>query len=493
LRSRATAHFLGSSDAADALAAAFRIPNLLQNLFGEGALSASFIPAYAALHQRDPKRADQLAGAVGGVLALAVSLLVVVGVLGSPWLVDLVAPGFAGEKRELVVRLVRILFPGIGLLVLSAWCLGVLNTHRRFFLSYAAPVLWNGAIIAALVWGGRLGDADQIAIWAAWGAVAGSFLQFVVQIPTVLKVAPELTHRHTGVGHEVREVFRNAVPAVVSRGVGQVSAYVDTLLASLLGTGAVADLTYAQTLYLLPVSLFGMSVSAAELPAMAREVGGPNADALRHRIESGLRQIAFFVVPSAAAMLFLGQVIAGVIYQSGRFGVDDARHVWAVLGGSAVGLLAATQGRLYNSAFYALGDTRTPLRFALIRVTLTVVLGAAAALYGPGLLHVDPRWGTAGLTATAGCAAWIEFLLLQRALNRRIGPTGIRPAELALLWGLALAAAAVGWGCGLLLPATRPLVRGALVLGAFGTTYLAGAALVRHPQLASLRSLGRRR
>ena len=417
----------------------------------------------------------------------------VIGVLGSPWLVDLVAPGFAGAKRELVVRLVRILFPGIGLLVLSAWCLGVLNTHRRFFLSYAAPVLWNGAIIAALIWGGRLGDPEQVAIWAAWGAVAGSLLQFLVQVPTVLQVAPELTHRHTGVGAEVREVFRNAVPAVISRGVGQVSAYVDTLLASLLGTGAVADLTYAQTLYLLPVSLFGMSVSAAELPAMAREVGGPNTEALRARIDGGLRQIAFFVVPSAAAMLILGQVIAGVIYQSGRFGVDDARHVWAVLGGSAVGLLAATQGRLYNSAFYALGDTRTPLRFALIRVTLTVVLGALAALYGPALLHIDQRWGTAGLTATAGNAAWIEFLLLQRAMNARIGRTGLRGRELALLWGLALTAAAAGWGTGLLLPATRPLVRGTLVLAAFGATYLAGAAAVRHPQLASLRNLGRRR
>ncbi|HET7041991.1 MAG TPA: lipid II flippase MurJ, partial [Gemmatimonadales bacterium] len=212
VRSRVTAHFLGTSDAADALSAAFRIPNLLQNLFGEGALSASFIPAYAALHQRDPKRADQLAGAVGAALALGVSVLVVLGILTAPWLVELVAPGFEGAKRELVVRLVRILFPGIGLLVLSAWCLGVLNTHRRFFLSYAAPVLWNSAIIAALLWGGRLGDPTQVAVWAAYGAVAGSFLQFLVQVPVVFRVAPELTHRHAGVGAEVRDVFRHAVP-----------------------------------------------------------------------------------------------------------------------------------------------------------------------------------------------------------------------------------------------------------------------------------------
>jgi putative peptidoglycan lipid II flippase len=271
-----------------------------------------------------------------------------------------------------------------------------------------------------------------------------------------------------------------------------VSAYVDTLLASLLGTGAVADLTYGQTLYLLPVSLFGMSVSAAELPAMAREGGGADPSALRARIDAGLRRIAFFVVPSAAAMLLLGNVIAAVVFQSGKFGIDDAHHVWAVLGGSAVGLLAATQGRLYNSAFYALGDTKTPLRFALIRVTLTVGLGAVAALYGPGLLGIDQRWGTAGLTATAGCAAWVEFLLLQRAMNARIGSTGLGLGDLAKLWSLALLAAAAGWGTSKVIPAMGPIISGALILGAFGLTYLGGAAVLKLPELASVTGIGRR-
>jgi putative peptidoglycan lipid II flippase len=430
---------------------------------------------------------------VGAVLALGMSLLVALGVLASPWLVDLVAPGFDGAKRGLVVTLVRILFPGIGLLVLSAWCLGILNTHRRFFLSYAAPVLWNGAIIAALVWGGGMAG-ERIALWAAWGAVVGSFLQFAVQVPTVLRVAPELTHSHAGIGAEVREVFRRAVPAVVSRGVGQVSAYVDTLLASLLGTGAVADLTFGQTIYLLPVSLFGMSVSAAELPALAREAGtgvGPDLAALRARIDAGLRQIAFFVIPSAAAMIVLGQVIAATLLQTGEFGADDARHVWGVIAGSAFGLLAATQGRLYNSAFYALGDTRTPLRFALVRVSLTIVLGACAALYGPGLLGIDTRWGTACLTATSGAAAWLEYALLKRALTGRVGRTGLALTESAPLGLLALAAAGAGW-----LVASRltagPVLTGVLSLGTFGLLYLAGAAAIRHPQARQLQAIFRR-
>jgi putative peptidoglycan lipid II flippase len=473
VRSRATAHFLGSSDAADALAAAFRIPNLLQNLFGEGALSASFIPAYAALHAKDPKRADQLAGAVGAALALGMSVLVLLGVLGAPWLVDLVAPGFDGSKRELVVRLVRILFPGIGLLVLSAWCLGILNTHRRFFLSYAAPVAWNGAIIAALVYGGLRGGPDAIAIWAAWGAAAGSLLQLLVQVPAVLALAPDLRHGGAEVQAEVRTVFRNAVPAVVSRGVGQVSAYIDTLIASLLGTGAVADLTYAQTLYLMPVSLFGMSVSAAELPAMAQEAGGGDTTELRRRIDAGLARIAYFVIPSAVAFLTLGGVIAGLIYRTGSFGEGDALHVWAVLAGSAIGLLAATQGRLYNSAFYALGDPRTPLRYAIIRVTLGTALGLGAALYGVRALELDPRWGTAGLTAASGLAAWVEFVLLRGALTRRVGLTGLAMGHYAKLWASAGVAALAGWGLshlplgdGAILPAIIVLTGFAIVYGA---------------------------
>ncbi len=153
IRQRIFAHYFGNSDAADAFNAAFRIPNFLQNLFGEGVLSASFIPVYAGLLARkDDEEARRTAGAVASLLALTTSVLVLIGVLATPYLIDAIAPGFHGEKRELTIRLVRILFPGAGLLVFSAWCLGILNSHRRFFLSYTAPVIWNAAMIATL-WG----------------------------------------------------------------------------------------------------------------------------------------------------------------------------------------------------------------------------------------------------------------------------------------------------------------------------------------------------
>src|SRR5919107_751789 len=155
IRQRVFAYFLGTSDAMDAFNAAFRIPNFLQNVFGEGALSASLIPVYAKLlAQDDEEQADRVAWSIFTLLALVVSVFVLAGVLSTPYLINALAPGFQGEKRELTLQLVRIFFPGAGLLVLSAWCLGILNSHRRFFLSYTAPVIWNVAIIVALVLAG---------------------------------------------------------------------------------------------------------------------------------------------------------------------------------------------------------------------------------------------------------------------------------------------------------------------------------------------------
>ena len=364
VRQRFFARYFGlESDAADAFSAAFRIPNFLQNLFGEGALSASFIPVYAALVARgDRREADRVAGAVASLLALAVSLIVLVGVLATPLLIGAIAPGFSGAKRALTIEIVRVLFPGAGLLVLSAWCLGVLNSHHRFLLSYTAPVMWNAAMIATLVLYGHEA-LPRLAVLLAWGSVVGSALQFAVQVPIVLRVAPDLRFAVDVASEHVRTVVRNFVPVFVSRGVVQLSAYIDTWLASRLPTGAVTGLSNATLLYTLPVSLFGMSVSAAELPAMAgaASVDPAGAEVVRRRLDAGLRQIAFFVVPSAMAFLALGDVIAAALFQSGRFRHTDAVYVWGILAGSAVGLLASTLGRLYSSTYYALRDTRTPL------------------------------------------------------------------------------------------------------------------------------------
>lgn len=499
IRQRVFAHYFGLAGEADAFSAAFRIPNFLQNLFGEGALSASLIPVYASLLARGERReADRVAGAVGALLALVVGLIVLAGVVATPLLIDLIAPGFAGAQRELTIAVVRVLFPGAGLLVLSAWCLGVLNSHRRFLLSYTAPILWNAAMIATLlIFGGRE-DLPSLAVILAWGSVVGSALQFAVQLPTVIAVAPHLRLALDVASEEVRAVIRNFTPVFVSRGVVQISAYVDTLLASLLPTGAVAGLMNAQLLYTLPVSLFGMSVSAAELPELSSISGAADdqpaaAVALRARLAAGLRQIAFFVVPSAMAFLALGDVIAAAIFETGRFGHADALFVWMILGGSAVGLLPSTLGRLYSSTYYALRDTRTPLRFAGLRVLIGMAMGYTFAILIPPALNLPAIWGAAGLSLASGLAGWVEMLLLRHTLNRRIGRTGLPMTYLASLWGSAAVATAAGWAIKLALPAMRPVVEAVAVLGTYGVVFVVMTLLLSVPEASdALRRLSSR-
>jgi putative peptidoglycan lipid II flippase len=480
IRDRVFAHYFGLSGYADAFRAALRIPNFLQNLFGEGVLSASFIPVYAnLLARKDDEEARRTAGAVAALLALSASILVLVGVLATPYLIDAIAPGFHDERRDLTIRLVRILFPGVGLLVMSAWCLGVLNSHRRFFLAYAASAIWNVAMIATMwIWGRR--DQYHLSIILAWGSVAGSALQVVAQLPTVLSLLGGLRLSLHYRAENVKTVVNNFFPVFVSRGVVQISAYVDAFLASFLPTGAFAALSNAQTLYLLPVSLFGMSVAAAELPLMSGAIGSESevAAALRKRLDEGLRQIAFFVVPSVAAFLFLGNVVVGAIYQTGRFRQADTTYVWGILAGSTVGLLASTLGRLYSSTYYALRDTRTPLKFAILRVILTTALGYACALPLPRLLGIDPRWGVAGLTISAGIASWIEFTLLRVTMNRRIGPTGLRKDILVRLWLAALAGSAIGLTIDHFVGRHSPILVALLVLVPYGLVYFGVTSLL---------------
>jgi putative peptidoglycan lipid II flippase len=483
IRQRVFAHYFGTSAAGDAFSAAFRIPNFLQNVFGEGALSASFIPVYARLlAQHDEEEASHVASAVLALLALVTSVIVLIGVLTAPYLVA--ATGFRGETYELTVRLVKIFFPGAGLLVLSAWCLGILNSHHRFFISYTAPVAWNLALIATLIFFGRRVPQFPLAEYTAWGSVVGSALQFGVQLPIVFKLVHRLRPVFDFANAQVRSVVTSFFPVFMSRGVVQISAFVDAILASFLPEGAVVALGYAQSLYTLPVSLFGMSISAAELPTMSRALGSVEevAEVLRKRLDAGLRKIAFFIVPSSMAFLALGDVIAAVLYQTGQFKHDAALYVWGILAGSTVGLLASTLGRLYSSTYYALHDTRTPLRYALIRVTLTIMLGYLFAIPLPPALGLNPKWGVAGLTASAGIAGWIEFALLRRTLNRRIGQTGLAFRFVGKLWLGAAAGAAAGWALKLLLPSLHPIPLAAIVLGAYGLIYFAATSLMGIPE-----------
>jgi putative peptidoglycan lipid II flippase len=462
-------------------------------------LSASFIPVYARLGAEERhEEATRTAAAIFVLLVLVASVVVLGGILLAPLLVYAIAPGFHGEKRLLTIQLVRILFPGAALLVLSAWCLGILNSHRRFFLSYAAPVIWNLAMITTLVWEGRRlfmhgitaapGAEPRLAIALAVGSVVGSALQFLIQLPVVLRLLRPLQWKATFRSEHVRTIVRNFFPVFLSRGVVQVSAFVDQILASLLPTGAVAALSYAQTINQLPVSLFGMAVSAAELPAMSAALGTAEeiAAKLRARLAAGLSQIAWFVVPSAVAFVVLGNVVVAAIYRTGHFSSSDVVYVWSALAGSGIGLLAGTSGRLYSSAFYALRDTRTPLNFALIRVSITLVLGYLFSLPLPRLLGINPRWGLAGLTLSAGLAAWLEYSLLRRAMQGRIGKVVYPKSRVLRLWLAALIAGVLCYMLHRHLPRHSPILNAIAVLVPYGALYIALTVLMKVPIPGSL-------
>lgn len=518
VRQKLFAHFLGNGLEAAAFAAATRIPNVLQNLLGEGVLSASLIPVYAGLRaKKDDAEAKRVAGAVFGLLSFMVAALVVIGLLAAPLLVSLIAPGFEGAQRELTITLVRIIFPGTGVLVLSAWCLGILNSHKRFFLSYAAPVVWNGCIIGALI-SSRGENQDQIVTWAAWGTVAGSIAQLVVQLPSVIRLLGGFSPKPSMQSPAVKEVVSGFLPAVMARGVVQVSSWVDTAYASLISERAVSALSYAQTIALLPVSLFGMAISAAELPEMSADAiksKEERAAAIRERLSAGLQRMAFFVAPSAIAFLFLGDLISATLLESGKFTAADSRFTWYLLIGSGVALSAQTSGRLYSSAFYALKDTRTPLKFAAIRVSLGIAFGYYAVHILPGQLGLPAHLGAVFITITTGLTAWLERILLARALQKEIGVLSSTWSASAKVWGAAFVAGAITlgvkvwlgtkygtveavtseWGGSMFAPVALPRIPVSLgLLGVFCALYGIACLVLKVPQAnAVLRRVLRRK
>lgn len=514
IRTSVFAHYLGASAAADAFNVALKVPNFLQNLLGEGVLSASFIPVYSRLVSRgEQKHADRVAGVFVSFLALIVLAVVVVGVVAAPLILNITAAGLDPPVMALAIKFTRIIFPGVGLLVLYAWALGVLNTHRQFFIGYVAPVLWSASMIAALVIFGMRMRGAELATALAWGTLIGCALQFAIEIPFVLKHAKYLSFGFDRSLEPVRTIFRNILPVVGGRGVVQISGYVDTFIASLLPIGAVSTLFYAQTIYTLPISVFGMSVAAAELPQMAGEKGTDEEVklAVRRRLDRGLRQVSFFVVPTTVAFILLGHIFIAALYQRGQFSADTTLLVWYVLIGSSIGLLVSTLGRLYSSAFYAMHDTKTPFRIAIARV----VGGAALAL----LFAFPLRWifpafvraagleiprvpggalamGVVGITAASGIAAWIEFLLLRRGIQNRVGRGAPQSVHLLKIWTAALWGGAAGLAMDEFIAravaARLPfsfIVEALLVAGAFGVAYFAAGYLMRLPEVTA--TLGR--
>jgi putative peptidoglycan lipid II flippase len=508
------AHFFGVGAHADVLETAFRSPNLLQNLLGEGTISAGFIPIYSRMIAEGRREeAGRFAGAVLGLLIAIAAGVALLGVLFAEPIVTVLAPGYLADRDDpgvavdrfsLAVSCVRILFPMTGLLVLSAWALGVLNSHRRFFLAYFAPVLWNVAILATLI-GVAFALIDdptsgetvaalpptlrtRLLFAACWGALAGGALQFAVQLPLVFREMRGFRLALSTRVEGVRAAFRATGPVVAGRGVSQVSAYLDIVLASLLAVGAVSSLRYALVLYMLPVSLFGMSVAAAELPELAR-MGDAERDRFGRRLAGSLRQMGFLTVPTLVGYLAFGYLVVGAIYRRGAFGAADNWLVYALLAAYALGLLATTISRLLQSSFYAVGDTKTPAKVAVARVVTSTAVAvpsmflldrfAVAEVFGvEGAVGTALYLGALGLALGSSVGAWLELALLQVALRRRLAAPPIPWPALARFLALAATAALPAAGLWWLVRDWPHVVLGPLVVALFAAVYLAAAQVL---------------
>lgn len=479
-REVAVAAFIGAGRIGDAYRAALTIPRLLQNLLGEGVLSASFIPIYSQLVEQDRRKdAGRLAGAVFGLLSVVTGLLVLAGWLLAEPIVSLLLWRLSDDTAELTVELVRVMFAGIGFIVLAAWALGVLNAHRRFFLSYAAPVIWNAAQVAFmvgawLVWHNvdPATRASDVAKMAAWGVVLGGALQFLVQVPLVLRLVPALRLSLNWRRPDVRTVLDRFGPAFIGRGVVQVSAYVDLILAGLLASGAIAALGFAQVIYFLPISLFAMSVAASDLPEMSREQDNP--EALRQRLQTGLDRIGFYVLFSAVAFITLGGLIVGALLERGQFNGDQTVQVWWILAAYSLGLVASASSRLLQNACFAAGDAKGPARVAGVRVVLAAATGVVLMFSFDSYAVVDGsverlgdfqvlsrlsdaaraegavRLGAVGLALGSTVAAWVEYGILRHRVRYLLGRSRPVKGPAGRLAVAALSAAVLGavlaWG-----------------------------------------------
>ena len=437
---------LGLGPAADAFTAALRIPNLLQNLLGEGSLSSSFIPVYSKLlSEGKEKEAGDAAGAVASLLIAFTGALTLVGILIARPIAKILTPGFTSEKLDLTADLIKITTAGIGFLVLAAWCLGVLNSHRKFFLSYVAPVIWNAAqIVILLIAISKDWDPMRAARAAAWGLFLGGIIQLLFQFFGVSKLRTKIRFSFSWKNEHVREIIKRFNPTILGRGVVQISAYFDLVLASLLVTGAVAALMSAQVLYILPISLFAMSIAAAELPEMSRIT---DTQHLGTRLNQGIKQTSFLMLLTSVVYVTIGDQIIGVIFQWGSFDRDDSIVVAATLAAYSLGIPAVGISRIYQSALYADGDTKTPAFSATLRVIISLILGlllmfpldrlfisnsalekvsgSIAGDWGPlneslRSLPENPHLGAVGLAIGSAVAAWVEMIFLARKTNKKI-------------------------------------------------------------------------
>jgi len=413
----------GAGPVTDAFFVAFRIPNILRRLLAEGALSTAVIPVFTEYGVTRPR--EELVRMLRAVLAAALLVLLattVAGIVAAPWLVRVIAPGFASDpaQRDLAVLLTRVMFPYLVLVGLAAFAMGVLNAQGRFFAAALGPAMLNVGMIASVLTLAAHLDPPILAL--ALGVLVGGVGQLLVQVPTLrgvgLLIAPSGELGHPALGR----VARLLVPAVFGLAAVQVMVFVNTLLASLLPAGSISFLYYADRVMEFPLGVFGIALASASLPAMSRQAAAGDTRGVADTVNFALRLAAYVSVPATVGLVVLSVPITRVLFERGRFGPADTEATAAALIWYALGLVGFAGARIAAQAFYAIAEPGTAVKLGVVAIGANLV--AAVALMGP--------MGHAGLAAASAAGAYVNLAGLLWAARRRFGPLGGRALLLSL-------------------------------------------------------------
>ena len=458
VREQVFAGLFGAGYAIDAYVVAFRIPNLLRDLFAEGALSSAFVTVFTDYDQKAGlERTWRLANNVIMCASLLVGGLVLLGMLFSPWLVNLMAPdfGLVAGKLGLTSLMTRIMFPFLLLVSLAALAMGILNARGKFFIPALASSFFNlGSVVAGVTisWAMPSLGLHPI-VGMAWGALVGGLLQLVVQLPLLWRQGfrPQwvLDWREPG----VRRIAWLMLPAVVGLSATQINIFINTFYASACAEGSVSWLNYAYRLFHLPMGLFGVALMVATMPVVSRHAALNDLGAMKGAVESSLALALLVTVPAACGLIFLARPIIALIYQHGRFSAWDTQQTAAALALYALGAVAFAGVKIMVPAFYALNNTRTPVLGSFLTVAANILI---INLTVSALQH-------RAIALSTSLSMILNFLFLGVMLYRRLGGFRVRP----LLVTLAKVVAA-GLVMGLVIVAVEPLLAGRLGSGIVG-------------------------
>ena len=437
-REQIFAALFGGGRVMDAFTIAFRIPNLLRDLFAEGALSTAFVTVFTKTTALENDAAAwRLANKVATLAAVTLSAITVLGILTAPWLVGLLAPGFDPEKAALTVTLTRIMYPFILLVSLAALVMGMLNARSVFGIPAMASSFFNlGSIVAGVLIGWWLDPhfGEHAILGLAIGTLIGGGLQLLVQLPALHAQGyawrADFHWRDPG----VRAILRLMGPSVIAASTTQVNVLVNSVFASRLGDGPTFWLTVAFRLMQLPLGIFGVALGTVALPLLARMAATGNTAAFRSELARGMRLAFLMTIPASVGLMVLAEPIISVLYQHGRFGAHETAESAGALQFYAIGLCGYAALKVLVNAFYAIDRRKTPMVVSFLAVILNLVLN--------WIFTMHLGWGHRGLAFSTACVATSNFLILYVLMRAHLGTLESR-AMLALLARIAVAAAAL--------------------------------------------------